>query len=110
MYWINSDLGYPALLVMQAISVALVGLAAWLIGDAIGLSRAKTYAAMVFVLASPAAYWATITELHTTGLSMGFVALAIAGAYRRWPSSLDLPLFASMARIEMPLRWLLPVF
>lgn len=103
MYWINSDLGYPALLVMQAVSVALVGLAAWLIGDAIGLSRAKTYAAMVFVLASPAAYWATITELHTTGLSMGFVALAIAGAYRRWPLKYYwlLPLFASMARMEI---------
>lgn len=102
-YWLNSDFGYAGLLVAQAVSVAMVGLAAWLIADASGLSDPRKYAVLLFVLASPAAYWATITELHTTGLSMGFVALSVAGAYRRWPLRFFwlLPFFASMARMEV---------
>lgn len=105
LYWVNSDLGYSGLLVMQAVSVAMIGLAAWLIADAIGLSRGRKYAALLFVLASPAAYWAVITELHVTGLSMGLVALTIAGAYRRWSLTYYwiLPVLASMARIEIAL-------
>jgi uncharacterized membrane protein len=103
LYWLNPDLGYPGLLVLQAVSVALVGLATWLIAGAIGLGRAQRYAALMFVLAGPAAYWAVITELHTTGLSMGLVAMTIAGAYRRWRVSYYwiLPVLASLARIEV---------
>lgn len=102
-YWVNQGLAYPVLLVLQAVSVAMVGLAAWLIADAIGLSRRRKHAVLLYVLASPAAYWAIITELHLTGLSMGLVAMTIAGAYRRWRISVFwiLPLLASLARIEI---------
>ncbi len=102
-YWINADAGYPVLLVLQSVSVAMVGLAAWLIADTIGLSGGRKIAVLLYVLASPAAYWAIITELHMTGLSMGLVAMTIAGAYRRWRISWYwvLPLLASLARIEI---------
>lgn len=102
-YWINADAGYPVLLVLQAVSVSMVGLAAWLIADTIGLSGGRKIAVLLYVLASPAAYWAIITELHMTGLSMGLVAMTIAGAYRRWRVSWYwiLPLLASLARIEI---------
>lgn len=103
LYWVTPDLGYPMLLILQAVSVAMVGLAAWLVADATGLSRGRRYAALLFVLASPAAYWAVITELHMTGLAMGLVAMTVAGAYRRWRLSVYwiLPLLASLARIEI---------
>lgn len=102
-YWINPDLGYPVLLVLQAISVSMVGLAAWLVADAIGLSRGHRYAVLLYVFASPAAYWAVITELHMTGLAMGLVAMTVAGAYRHWRLSAYwiLPLLASLARLEI---------
>jgi uncharacterized membrane protein len=103
LYWLNADLGYPGLLVLQAVSVAMVGLATWLIAETTGVGRTQQYAALFFVLAGPAAYWAIITELHTTGLSMGLLAMTIAGAYRRWRVSYYwiLPVLASMARIEV---------
>lgn len=103
LYWVNADIAYQALLVLQAISVAAVGLAAWLIADAIGLSRTRQSAVLLYVLVSPAAYWAIITELHLTGLSMGLVAMMVAGAYRRWRLSYYwiLPLLASLARVEI---------
>lgn len=105
LYWINADVAYQILLVLQALSVAMVGLAAWLIADAIGLDSIKRNLALVFVLVSPAAYWAIITELHMTGLAMGFVAMTVAGAYRKWPLRIYwiLPFLASLARIEIAL-------
>lgn len=103
LYWVDSGSAYQVLLVLQAVSVAMVGLAAWLIADTIGLSRWRRHAVLLYVLASPAAYWAIITELHLTGLAMGLVAMTIAGAYRRWRISVFwiLPLLASFARIEI---------
>lgn len=103
LYWLNADIAYQALLVLQAVSVAAVGLAAWLIADAVGLSRSRQTAVLLYVLVTPAAYWAIITELHLTGLSMGLVALTIAGAYRRWRLTYYwiLPLLASLARVEI---------
>jgi uncharacterized membrane protein len=104
-YWLNADLAYDVLLILQAISVAMVGFAAWLIADSIGLSRGHRGAVLLYVLVSPAAYWAIITELHLTGLSMGLVAMMIAGAFRRWRISAYwiLPVLASLARVEIAL-------
>jgi len=103
LYWVNAGVAYPTLLVVQALSVAMVGLAAWLVADTLGVSRRRKYVVLLFVLASPMAYWAIIVELHMTGLSMGLVAMTIAGAYRRWRISVFwiLPLLASLARIEI---------
>ncbi len=103
LYWVNVDIAYETLLVLQAVSVAMVGLAAWLIAEALSLSRRKRALVLVFVLASPAAYWAIITELHLTGLTMGLVAMTVAGAYRRWRLSVYwiMPLLASLARVEI---------
>lgn len=103
LYWVNASVAYPTLLVLQSLSVAMVGLAAWLVADEIGLSSGRKYAALLFVLASPMAYWAIITELHMTGLSMGLVAMTVAGAFRQWRISVFwlLPFVASLARIEI---------
>lgn len=103
LYWVDADVAYQVLLVLQGTSVAMVGLAAWLVADTLGLSRRRKDAVLLFVLASPMAYWAIITELHMTGLSMGLVAMTIAGAYRRWRLSVFwiLPFLASLARIEI---------
>ncbi len=105
LYWIDASHAYAALLVLQAVSVAMVGLAVWLIAEALGLTRGRRYAALLYALASPAAYWAIITELHLTGLSMGLVAMTVAGTYRRWRLRYFwvLPFLASLARIEIAL-------
>jgi uncharacterized membrane protein len=105
LYWIDAGHAYEVLLVLQAVSVAMVGPAVWLIAEALGLARGRRYAALLYVLVSPAAYWAIITELHATGLSMGLVAMIVAGTYRRWRLRYFwiLPLVASLARIEIAL-------
>ncbi|MEZ5175674.1 MAG: DUF2079 domain-containing protein [Acidimicrobiia bacterium] len=104
-YWVAPGAAYPMLLVAQSISVGLVGVAAWLIGLELGVDRQIRMALTIFVLANVAGYWAVVTELHLTSFTVGWFALSIAGAFRRWTLRWYwvLPLIVSLGRIELAL-------
>ena len=102
-YAVAPGLGLPLLIIAQAVSVALVGVATWLLADHLELDDEMRRAALLVALIGAGAYNAALIDTHEVGLALGALALTAVLAIREqsmrtywiWP------VLAAMARIDI---------
>lgn len=95
--------GLPLLIVAQAVSVALVSLATWMLADHVGLDARAQRAALLVTTIGAGAYNAATIDVHEVGLAVGPLAmtavLALRGSRTRtywiWPA------IAAAARVDI---------
>lgn len=108
-YAIVPNLGLPILLVAQAVSVALVGVAVWLLADALNIGPPAKRAVLVVTLLGAGAYNAAVIDIHEVGLAVGPVAMTAALALRGTRTSRYWvwPALAAIARVDIAVTVLL---
>ena len=108
-YAVLPHLGLPILIVAQAVSVGLVGLAAWLLADEVGLDQQASRAVLVVTMLGAGAYNAAVIDVHEVGLALGPIALTAVLAMRDYPIRRYWiwPTLAAMARIDIAVTVLL---
>lgn len=105
LYAIAPALGMPLLMLAQAASVALVGLATWLLADHLELEPRARLAILLMATIGAGAYNAAVIDVHEVGLALGPLAMMIALAERRTPMRFYWvwPALAAAARIDLAL-------
>lgn len=108
-YSVLPDLGLPLLIVAQAVSVALVAVATWLLADHLELSSELRRVALFVVLAGAGAYNAALIDIHEVGLALGPLAMTAVLAVRDDPIKRYWiwPALAAMARIDLAISVLI---
>ncbi len=103
LYAVVPGWGLPLLIIAQAASVALVGVAIWLLADHLELNREQRLAAVLVTLIGAGAYNAALIDIHEVGLSLGPLALTAVLAIRGHPlrSYWIWPVLGAMARIDL---------
>lgn len=106
---VAGDLIVPLLLVLQAMSVGLVGWATWRIASVFDLSAHLRWLLLAAALIGPGAYFAAVGEFHESGLALGPLAMTIAGGLEERQTRLYWiwPLLAALARVELALAILI---
>lgn len=101
--------GLPILMVAQAVSVGLVAVAAWLLGEHVGLDSKSGWAVLLVTLLGAGAYNAAVIDIHEVGLAVGPIALTAALALRGTPLRRYWvwPAVAALARIDIAVTVLL---
>ena len=82
LYAVAPGLGLPVLIVAQAVSVALVAVATWLLADHLELDDERRRAAVLVALIGAGAYNAALIDVHEVGLALGPLALTAVLAIR----------------------------
>jgi uncharacterized membrane protein len=102
-YAVLPGLGLPILIVAQAASVALVGVATWLLADHLELDVERRRAALFVVVLGAGAYNAAVIDIHEVGLALGPLAMTAVLAVRGDPPKRYWiwPALAAMARIDI---------
>jgi uncharacterized membrane protein len=102
-YAVAPGLGLPLLIVAQAISVALVGVATWLLADHLELDDERRRAALLMALMGAGAYNAALIDIHEVGLALGPLAMTAVLAIRNHPMRRYWiwPVLAAVARIDL---------
>ncbi len=103
LYAVVPGLGLPVLIIAQAASVALVGVAVWLLADHLGLDEERRRAALMVTLIGAGAYNAALIDIHEVGLALGPLALTAVLAIREQSirSYWIWPVLAAAARIDI---------
>lgn len=109
LYAVLPGLALQVLMVAQAASVALVGLAAWLLAEHVGLGSSSRRAVLLVALIGAGAYNAALIDIHEVGLALGPLAMTVVLAMRGttlrgywvWPA------LAAAARIDLALSVLI---
>lgn len=102
-YAVVPHLALPILMILQAVSVGLVGVAVWMLAEQLELGEQAKRAVLLVSLAGAGAYNAAVIDIHEVGLAVGPIALTAVLAWRGaalrrywiWP------LLASLARIDI---------
>lgn len=102
-YAVLPDLGLPFLMMVQAASVGLVGVAAWLLADDLELAPQAKRAVLLATLLGAGAYNAAVIDVHEVGLAVGPIAMTAVLAMRGTPlrKYWIWPALAAMARIDI---------
>lgn len=114
LYAIAPGLGMPVLMFGQAASVALVGVATWLLADHLNLDQRARIGVLLMATIGAGAYNAAVIDVHEVGLALGPLAMTVVLAERHvrpryywiWP------VLAAAARLDLALSvfligWLL---
>jgi uncharacterized membrane protein len=108
-YAVVPQLGLPMLIFAQAISVSLVGLAAWLLADHLDLDERSRWAVVLVTLVGAGSYNAALIDVHEVGLALGPLALTVVLAIRETRLSVYWlwPLLAALARMDLAISVLI---
>jgi uncharacterized membrane protein len=102
-YAVVPHFGLPILMIAQAVSVGLVGLAAWLLAEHLDLSPELRRAGMLVTLLGAGAYNAAVIDIHEVGLAVGPIAMTTVLAIRgtRLSRYWIWPMLAALARVDI---------